>query len=68
MDKQRIICQAKIAGNENCKVLYNEVTDMIELEIGGTSIRFDTQNFFMINEMLRRAAARLIMQTELHHA
>ena len=68
MDKQLIISQAKLAGNGDCKVLYNEDKDMIELEIGGTSLRFEARNFFMMNEMFRRAAAKLIMQTELRHA
>lgn len=68
MKKQLIISQAKLAGNQECKVLYNKAKDMIELEVGGTSLRFEARNFFMMNEMLRKAAAKLIMQTELHHA
>ena len=68
MKKQQIISQAKLAGNEECKVLYNKAKDMIELEVGGTSLRFEARNFFMMNEMLRKAAAKLVMQTELHHA
>ncbi|ADI30893.1 hypothetical protein [Methylotenera versatilis] len=57
-----------MAGNQECKVLYNKAKDMIELEVGGTSLRFEARNFFMMNEMLRKAAAKLVMQTELHHA
>lgn len=68
MKKQLIISQATLAGDQECKVLYNKSKDMIELEVGGTSLRFDAQNFFMMNEMLRKAAAKLVMQTELHHA
>ncbi|MDI1297617.1 MAG: hypothetical protein PSV17_04470 [Methylotenera sp.] len=68
MKKQLIISQAKLAGNQECKVLYNKAKDMIELEVGGTSLRFEARNFFMMNEMLRKAAAKLVMQTELHHA
>lgn len=68
MSSQLIISQAKLAGNGECKVLYNKDKDMVELEIGGTSLRFEARNFFMMNEMLRKAAARLVMQTELHHA
>ena len=68
MKKQLIISQAKLAGNQECKVFYNKAKDMIELEVGGTSLRFEAQNFFMMNEMLRKAAAKLVMQTELHHA
>jgi hypothetical protein len=68
MKKQQIISQAKLAGNEECKVLYNKAKDMIELEIGGTSLRLNARNFFMMSEMLRKAAAKLVMQTELQHA
>jgi hypothetical protein len=68
MKKQLIISQAKLAGNQECKVLYNKAKDMIELEVGGTSLRLEARNFFMMNEMLRKAAAKLVMQTELHHA
>lgn len=62
------LSQAKLASNEECKVLYNKAKDMVELEIGGTSLRFEACNFFMMNEMMRKAAAKLVMQTELTHA
>ena len=65
MSKQQIISQVKLAGNEECKVLYNKAKDIVELEVGGTSLRFDACNFFMMNEMMRKAAAKLVMQTEL---
>ncbi|MDP2153740.1 MAG: hypothetical protein Q8J66_08800 [Methylotenera sp.] len=66
MSKQLIISQAKLTGNEDCKVLYNKAKDMVELEISGTSLRLEVRNFFMMNEMMRKAVARLVMQTELH--
>jgi len=66
MSKQLIISQAKLTGNEDCKVLYNKAKDIVELEIGGTSLRLEVRNFFMMNEMMRKAVARLVMQTELH--
>jgi hypothetical protein len=65
--RQQIISQAKLAGNEVCKVLYNKAKDIVELEIGGVSLRFEARNFFMMNEMLRKAAAKLVMETELNH-
>lgn len=67
MSRQLIISQVKLAGNEKCKVLYNKAKDIVELEIGGTTLRFEARNFFMMNEMMRKAAAKLVMQTELHH-
>ena len=67
MSRQQMIGQAKLAGNEECKVLYNKSKDIVELEIGGVSLRFEARNFFMMNEMLRKAAAKLVMETELNH-
>jgi len=49
-------------------VLYNKAKDIVELEIGDTSLRLEVRNFFMMNEMMRKAVARLVMQTELHQA
>lgn len=65
MSKSLVISQAKLVSNEQCKVLYNKDKDLVELEIGGTSLRFKACNFFMMNEMMRKAAAKLVMQTEL---
>jgi hypothetical protein len=65
MSKSLVISQAKLISNEQCKVLYNKDKDVVELEIGGTSLRFKACNFFMMNEMMRKAAAKLVMQTEL---
>ncbi len=48
-------------------MLYNKANDIVELEIGGVSLRFEARNFFMMNEMLRKAAAKLVMETELNH-
>lgn len=68
MKRQLTISRAVLAENEACKVLYNKDKDIVELEIGGTSLRFEARNFFMMNEMMRKAVARLVMQTKLHHA
>lgn len=46
MKKQRIISQAKLAGNQACKVLYNQEKDTVELEVGGTSLRFEARSFY----------------------
>lgn len=67
MSRQLIISQVKLVGNEKCKVFYNKAKDIVELEIGGTTLRFEARNFFMMNEMMRKAAAKLVMQTELNH-
>lgn len=67
MSKSLVISQAKLLSNEQCKVLYNKGQDIVELEIGGTTLRIKACNFFMMNEMMRKAAAKLVMQTELLH-
>jgi hypothetical protein len=66
--RKQIVSQTQLAGNGTCKVFYNKAKDMVELEVGGTSLRLEADHFFMMNEMMRKAAARLVMQTELHHA
>ena len=65
---KRIVGQAQLAGNATCKVLYNKAKDAVVLEVGGTSLKFKASSFFIMNEMMRKAAAKLVMQTELHHA
>lgn len=67
MSKQLIMSKAKLADNAECKVLYNKAKDVVELEVGGTSLRLQASNFFMMSEMMRKAAAKIVMQTELHH-
>jgi hypothetical protein len=66
MIRRKIISQATLASNEQCKVIYNQRNDMVVLEVGGTSLKLDACNFMMMNEMMRKAAARLVMQTELN--
>ncbi len=66
MNKQQIISQATLAGNQECKVRYHKAKDIVELEVGGTSLRLAATSFFMMNEMMRKAAAKLVMQTELN--
>jgi hypothetical protein len=66
INQTRIVQQAVLAGNAECKVLYNSAKDMVELEVGGTSLRIAATSFFMMHEMMRKAAAKLVMQTELN--
>lgn len=65
--KQQMMSQATLASNEQCKVIYNQRSDMVVLEIGGTSLRLEASNFMMMNEMMRKAAAKLVMQTKLNY-
>jgi hypothetical protein len=67
MNKQQVISLATLAGNQEYTVLYHKAKDMVELKVGGTSLRLAATTFFMMNEMMRKAAAKLVMQTELQH-
>lgn len=63
--RKQVMGKTTLAGNQQCKVLYHQEKDMVELEVGGTSLKLAATNFFMMNEMMRKAAAKLVMQTEL---
>ena len=65
MNTRKLIGQTKLTGNENCKVRYNQRRDTVVLEVGGISLTLDVRNFMMVNEMMRKAAARLVMRIEL---
>lgn len=66
MSKSKVISKATLPGNELYKVIYNQHQDIVVLEIGGTSVRLNASNFMMMNEIMRKAAARLVMQTEIN--
>lgn len=67
MKRHKLIGKTKLSGNEVCKVHYNRANETIELDVDGTTIRFGTKQFFIMNEMMRKAVARLVMQTKLRH-
>jgi hypothetical protein len=66
MNTRQLICETRLTGNEKCKVRYNQRCDKVVLEVGGMSLTLDAQNFMMVNEMMRKAAARLVMQVNLN--
>ena len=49
-----------------CRVVYNKSRDAVELMIGGTSLRLKAASFIVINEVIRKAAAKIVMQTEIN--
>jgi hypothetical protein len=65
MKRHTVVGKTMLAGKTACKVLYHQSSDMVELEVGGTTLKFEAGNFIVINEMLRKAAARIVMQTEI---
>ena len=66
MNSARVMSKTTLPNNERYKVIYNQRQDVVVLEIGGTSLKLNATNFIMMNEMMRKAAARLVMQTELN--
>lgn len=65
MKRHTVVAKTMLAGKTVCKVLYHHSSDTVELEVGGTTLKFEADNFIVINEMLRKAAARIVMQTEI---
>lgn len=66
MNKVQVMSKATLPDNELCKVVYHQRQDTVVLEIGGTSLKLNALNFMRMNEMIRKAAARLAMQTEIN--
>ncbi|MFV1922412.1 MAG: hypothetical protein ACMZ63_07405 [Methylotenera sp.] len=60
----KVVGKTTVPGNEQYKVVYNQYQDTVVLELGGTSLKLNAVNFMLMNEMVRKAAARLVMQTE----
>lgn len=63
--KEAISEQAVIAGNQAVKVWYHSTNDTVALEVGQTTINMAASHFFLMHEMMRKAAAKLVMQTTL---
>ncbi len=60
----KVMGRTTVPGNEQYKVVYNQHQDTVVLELGDTSLKLNAVNFMLMNEMVRKAAARLVMQTE----
>lgn len=65
MKQQTIMGQALLGGHTACKVLYHQASDMVEVEVGGIRLRLEANSFILMHEMLRKAAAKIVMQTSL---
>ncbi len=65
MNEAQVMSKATLPDHALCKVVYHQHQDAVVLEIGGTSLKLNAINFMLMNEMMRKAAARLVMQTEI---
>ncbi len=65
MDKMKVISRATLPNDEHYKVIYLPNKDVVMVEIGGTTLKLSARKFVVMNEMMRKAAARLVMQTDI---
>lgn len=63
MAKQTIISKATLPSSLQCKVYYHQRLDTVELELGGTTIKVGADSFIVMQEVMRKAVAKIIMQT-----
>ncbi len=59
---QTVLAHTLLAGQTACKVTYAHAADTVALEVGGTRLTLTADHFILIHEMLRKAAARIVMQ------
>ncbi len=64
MKHQKLMGKITLPSETECKVLYSKQGDEVEIEMGTTTLRLQANSFIVMHEMLRKAAARIIMQTE----
>lgn len=65
MNRAQVMSRAMLPTNELYKVIYNQRKDTVVLQVGGTSLQLNASNFMRMNEMMRKAAAKLVMQTNM---
>jgi len=65
MKRNQIIGKTVLPSATECKVTYNSVQDTVELQVGGTLLRFNANSFILVQEVLRKAAAKVVMQTNI---
>lgn len=63
MNRKQVIGKIILPSNTECKVVYSNTSDEVEVHLGGTSLRFNADSFILVHELLRKAAAKVIMQT-----
>ncbi len=66
MRRVEVMSRATLSKNEHYKVTHNAQKDTFVLEIGGTSLTLGANKFIVMNEMMRKAAVRLGMQTKIY--
>ncbi len=49
--------------NTHCSICYDKETDAVELSVGNISIKLNGNHFVLFNEMVRKATAKLVMNS-----
>ncbi len=57
-----------LPSHAECRVIYHKSKDAVEVMVGSTSLRLKADNFILLNELMRKAAAKIVMQTEIKSA
>jgi hypothetical protein len=68
MNKKQVIGKTTLPRTNEFRVRYRNSNDVVEVQLGGTSLRFNADSFILLNELLRKAAAKVIMQTAIVNA
>lgn len=61
-----VMSRARLTDDAHSQVVYHSSKDMVVLEVGGTSLKLNARNFMRMHEMMRKAAARLVMETDIN--
>lgn len=63
MAKHTIISKATLPSALQCNVYYHQQKDTVELELGGTTIKIGADSFIVMQEVMRKAVAKIIMRS-----
>jgi hypothetical protein len=67
MNSLPTLSKVTLNSNTQCSVLYDEYVDAVELSVGNTSIKLNGSNFVLFNEMVRKATAKILMNSVLNN-
>jgi hypothetical protein len=62
MKQEIIIGRAQLPRHTQCSVSYYKNIDFVEVSVGNTSLKLEANSFILLNEMMRKAAAKIIMR------
>lgn len=65
MHQSQIVGQTNLEGVLPCRICFHRNTDMVDVQVGCTTLCMPAQQFIVIQEMMRKAAARIVMQTDI---